>query len=113
MQHMAFALAVLTALCCLSGCFAEDYGTAGMTITNDTSGAVEVIYRRQVGPTPNLVDDRVAEIGPNQGQTVIGLHQTEGPCLRGTLVALQGGREIARLSQPCEGHEWVITTSDG
>lgn len=110
MASVIRALAVLTVLCCLSGC--EDYGTPGMTITNETSEPVQVIYRRQMGPTPNVVDDLVAEVGASQGQTIIGLHQTEAPCLRGTLVAIQDGREIATLSQPCEGDDWVITIPD-
>ena len=82
MRHMASAvraLGLLWVVSCLSGCFAQDYGTPGITITNDTSGTVEVIYRRQVRPTPNVVDDLVAEIGVGQRQTVIGLHQAEGP----------------------------------
>jgi hypothetical protein len=107
------AFAVLAAVCCLSGCFfGEDYGTPGMTISNETSEPVDVFYRRQMGPTPNVVEDLVVEIGPNRSLSVIGLHQTEGPCLRGTLIAVQDGREIATLAQPCEGDEWVITPPD-
>ena len=39
------------------------------------------------------------------GQRVIipGLHRAEGECLRGTLIAIQNGRSIATLSQPCRG----------
>jgi hypothetical protein len=106
------ALAVLATVCCLSGCFFEDYGTPGMTISNETSEPVDVFYRRQMGPTPNLVEELVVEMGANRSLSVIGLHQTEGPCLRGTLIAVQDGREIATLAQPCEGDEWVITPPD-
>ena len=48
MASVVRAVAVLKVLCCLSGC--EDYGTPGMTIANETSEPVHVIYRRQDRP---------------------------------------------------------------
>ena len=100
-------------MCCLSGCFGEDYGTPGMMIWNQTDAPVEVYYRRPMGPTEVEFESLVQKVGANQGVSVIGPHQTEGPCLRGLLVAIQAGREIAALSQPCEGTEWFITPPDG
>ena len=114
MPRMGWLLRVLTVLTVstgLSGC--ENYGTPGMMIRNQTSASVEIIYRRPMGPTNVEVEDTLVDVGPSQGVTVIGPHQTEGPCLRGTLIAVQDGREIASLSQPCEGVEWVITPPDG
>jgi hypothetical protein len=81
-----------------------------MMISNQTAAPVDVIYRRDIGGVET--DAEAAHIGANQAITVIGLHQTEGPCLRGTLIALQDGREIATLSEPCEGTEWVIGPDD-
>ncbi len=104
-------LGVLVAIGGLTGC--EDYGTPGMTIRNETSAPIDIIYRRPMGPTNVEAEDVVAQVGADQGLTVIGLHQTEGPCLRGTLIAVQDGREIATLSQACEGAEWVIGPPDG
>jgi hypothetical protein len=106
----AIILAAFAAFCALTGCFAENYGTDGMRIWNRSSADVQVSYRRDIGGRE--VEDPVIEIGPNQGVSVIGLHQTEGDCLRGTLIATQAGRTLATLSQPCEGAEWVITPPD-
>ena len=39
---------------------------------------------------------------------ILFLHQAEPGCLQGTLLAVQDGRTIATLSQPCEGTEWVV-----
>lgn len=99
---LALALAML-----VTGCFGESYGTPGMQIWNQTSQAIDVIYRRQIGGVET--DDDVVRVAPNQRVTVIGLHQTEGRCIRGTVIALHGDRIIATLAQPCEGTEWLVT----
>ena len=78
-----------------------------MTILNQTSATVDVTYRRIVGTTE--MEDPVMTVPSGQRVSVVGLHQAEGECIRGTLVAIQGGRTIATLSQPCRGTEWVIT----
>lgn len=83
-----------------------------MMIWNQTDASIEVYYRRAMGPTDEVVESLVQEVGANEGVTVIGLHQTEGPCLRGSLVAIQAESEIATLSQPCEGAEWFVTSPD-
>jgi hypothetical protein len=93
----------------LTGCMREDQGP-GMTIWNQTSASVVVNYRRIVGTTE--METLVMEIAPNQRVIIPGLHQAEGTCIRGTLLAIQGGRTIATLSQPCERTEWVITDPD-
>lgn len=103
-------LAVLISISCLSGCFSEDYGTPGMYIWNRTSAAVDVSYRRDIGGVET--EDDVVHVAPNQRVLVIGLHQTEGPCLRGTVIAVHGERTVATLAQPCEGVEWIITPTD-
>ena len=100
---LAIAL-VLAAV--VGGCFAESYGTPGMQIWNQTSEAIQVVYRRPMGGVD--VDDDVVRVGPNQRLTVIGLHQTEGRCLRGTLIALRGHKVVATVAQPCEGATWVV-----
>ncbi len=93
----------------VSGGFAERYGTDGMMIWNKTSADIDVSYRRAMGNEGVMAEDFVQNVGANRRVTVIGLHQTEGPCLRGTLIAVQGERTIATLSQACEGTEWVVT----
>ncbi len=93
----------------VSGCnllpMAEDQGR-GMTIWNRTAKSVQIEYRRVVGTREQ--EDPVMEVAPNQRVIVVGLHQAEGACLRGTLLATQDGRTIATLPQPCQGAEWVI-----
>lgn len=107
------ALAVLLAIVA-AGCgllpMAEDQGH-GMTILNLTSKAIRVDYRRVVGAAE--MEDLVTEAVPNQRVIIVGLHQAEGKCLRGTLIAIQDGRTIATLAQPCEGTEWVIPAAAG
>ncbi len=81
-----------------------------MTIWNQTSATVDVNYRRIVGTTE--MEDPVMTVPPGQRVNVVGLHQAEGKCIRGTLVAILDGRTIATLSQPCRGVEWVITSPE-
>ena len=57
-----------------------------MTIWNQTSATVDVKYRRLVGTTE--MEDPVMTIPSGQRVTVVGLHQAEGECIRGTLVAV-------------------------
>lgn len=106
---MPVAILVVILAILASGCgllpMAEDQGQ-GITIWNQTPKAVRVDYRRVVGTRER--QDLVMEIAPNQRVTVVGLHQAEGTCLRGTLIAIQDGGTIATLAQPCEGTEWVI-----
>ena len=79
----------------------------GMTIWNRTSATVDVNYRRIVGTTE--MEDLVMTIPSGQRVIIPGLHQAEGECIRGTLLAIQDGRSIATLAQPCRGAAWVIT----
>lgn len=90
-----------------AGCFGESYGTPGMEIWNRTAGTVDVIYRHSDGVRD--MEDAVAQIGPNQQVTVIGLHQRERPCLSGTLIARAGDRAVATIAQPCERTLWEVT----
>lgn len=98
------AVAVTVAI---GGCvLGEDVGE-GMTIWNRTSAPIDVNYRRIVGTTE--MEDPVMTIASGQRVIIPGLHQAEGECLRGTLIAIQNGRSIATLSQPCRGTAWEIT----
>jgi hypothetical protein len=103
-------VATVTVAGALAGCMREDQGQ-GMTIWNRTSATVEVNYRRIVGTVE--MADLVMEIPSNQRVIVVSLHQAEGECIRGTLLAIQDGRTIAALSQPCQGAQWVITDPEG
>jgi hypothetical protein len=102
-------VAAVMAAWALAGCMREVQGE-GMTIWNRTSATVVVNYRRIVGTTE--METLVMEIAPNQRVIVGGLHQTEGRCIRGTLLAIQDGRTIATLSQPCQGVDWVISDAE-
>ncbi len=99
----AAALVVVLAVL-VAGCWGEAQGRE-MTVLNQTSTTIQVKYRHQVGTVQS--EDPVKDAGPGQRVTLF-LHQAEPGCLHGTLLAVQDGRTIATLSQPCEGTEWVV-----
>jgi hypothetical protein len=107
MSVVSRVLVTVACASCLSGCwFAEDYGAEGMFIRNDTASPVLVVYR-PAGADP--IEQEVLELAAGSGATTLGVHQgREEECAEGTLVAIQDGEEIATLSQPCDGSDWVI-----
>ncbi len=78
-----------------------------MTVLNQTSKTIQINYRHQTGTGTVEKEDPVKDAGPGQ-RVILFLHQAEPGCLQGTLLAVQDGRTIATLSQPCEGTEWVV-----
>jgi hypothetical protein len=105
-RSICFLVATMAVAGALAGCLGEDQGQ-GVTIWNRTSASLDVNYRRIVGATE--MEDLVMTIPSGQRVIVVGPHQAEGECIRGTLVAMQDGQSIAQLSQPCRGADWVIT----
>jgi hypothetical protein len=102
-------LAIVVLAGAFAGCLREDQNP-GMTIWNRTAASVTVNYRRVVGTTE--MESLVMEISSGQRVIIPGLHQAEGDCIRGTLIAIQTGRTIATLSKPCQGAAWEITGPD-
>jgi hypothetical protein len=108
---MPLAALVVVLAILAAGC--ESQGRE-MTVLNQTSKTIQINYRHQVWIGTDTVDkeDAVKDAGPGQ-RVILFLHRAEPGCLHGTLRAVQDGRTIAALSQPCEGTEWVIPAAPG